>query len=77
MIRRLGPDNTLAQRLQAQVLAWESAGRPLAWNTNGTMEHLQLRAYSLEADYIPQAHEILITRKWTQFVITPQLHRTG
>lgn len=76
-IRRFGPDNTLAQRLQAQIIAWESAGRPLAWNTNGTMEHLQLRAYSLEAGCIPQAHEILLTRQWTQFVITPQLHRTG
>jgi hypothetical protein len=77
MIRRFGPDNTLAQRLQAQVIAWESAGRPLVWNTNKTMEHLQLRAYSLEAGCIPQAHEILLTRQWTQFVITPQLHRTG
>jgi len=77
MVRRFGPEWALTQRLQEQVTAWESAGRPFVWSAQGRMEGIRIRACPLEAGYIPQAHEILLKKRWTQFVFTPALHDQG
>jgi len=74
MVRRFGPVQALTQRSQEQVTAWESAGRPFVWSAQGTMEGMRIRACPLETDYIPQAHEIVLKKRWTQFIFTPALH---
>ncbi len=73
-VRRFGPERALAQRLQEQVTAWENAGHPFVWSAQGTMAGMRIRACPLETDYIPQAHETLLKKRWTQFVFTPQMH---
>ena len=73
-VRRFGPERALAQRLQEQVTAWENAGHPFVWSAQGTMEGMRIRACPPETDYIPQAHEIPLKKRWTQFVFTPQMH---
>ena len=74
MVRRFGPERALTQHLQEQVTAWESAGQPFVWSAQGTMAGMRIRACPLETDYIPQAHEILLKKRWTQFVFTPQMN---
>ncbi len=73
-VRRFGPERALTQRLQEQVTAWESAGHPFVWSAQGTMEGMHIRACPLETDYIPQAHETLLKKRWTQFAFTPQMN---
>jgi hypothetical protein len=73
-IGRFGPGRELARRLQEQVTVWESAGHPFVWSAQGKMEGMRIRACPLETDYIPQAHEILLKKRWTQFVFTPLMH---
>lgn len=61
-VRSFGPDQTLAQRLIAQVTAWEAAGRP---GTDG----LRLRAYPRDVQDAPSAGEIVIEKRWTRLVL--------
>lgn len=61
-VRSFGPDETLAQRLVDQIIAWDAAGRP---STKG----LRIRAYPMESDYVPLANEFVIPKRWTQLVL--------
>ncbi len=69
-IRRFGPDYTLVQHLGEQLTSWEQAGRPFNWSPHGTMEGLRIRAYPAGAEVVPQAHETLLKKRWTQFVFS-------
>jgi protein-L-isoaspartate(D-aspartate) O-methyltransferase len=55
-------DKEPAQRLRAQVIAWDAAGRP-----DG--ERIQIAVYPLDQEYAPSAGEVVLPKRWTQLVI--------
>ncbi len=61
-VRSIGPDDSLAQRLVAQVAAWDAAGRPAT-------ERLHIRAYPQESKHTPSASDLVIQKRWTQLVL--------
>jgi len=68
MIRSFGPNKALAQHLKEQLHSWVSTGRPFTWSSQGTMEHLHIRAYPAEAGYQERPDEMAMTRGGTQLV---------
>ena len=72
IIRQFGAARELAEQLRTQVIAWDQAGRPFIWNTEGRMKDLRVRAWPTEAFSPPHPLECVITRKHTRFVFTPQ-----
>jgi len=64
-IRSFGADETLAHRLNEQVKAWETAGRP-------TNKGLGIRAYPMDSTYLPLKNEIVIPKRWMRLVINWQ-----
>jgi protein-L-isoaspartate(D-aspartate) O-methyltransferase len=69
-IRRFGLDHGLVQHMGEQLTIWEKAGRPFTWSPHGTMEDLRIRAYPVGEEVVPQAHETLLKKRWTQFVFS-------
>lgn len=61
-VRQFGPDESPAQRLIAQVRAWDAAGRP-------SSDRLRVRVYRKDQDYAPTMDEILVEKQWTHLVL--------
>jgi protein-L-isoaspartate(D-aspartate) O-methyltransferase len=61
-IRSFGKGGPTAPRLLEHVRAWDVAGRPGAAG-------LRIRAFPIEVEYVPGAHEPVIARRWTRFVL--------
>jgi protein-L-isoaspartate(D-aspartate) O-methyltransferase len=57
-----GPGETAAHRLLEQVRAWDKAGRPKG-------EQYAIRIHPAEENYLPQANEIILKKRWTHMVI--------
>jgi protein-L-isoaspartate(D-aspartate) O-methyltransferase len=72
-MRRFGPGAVLAQRLREQIIAWEQAGRPFVWSRRGKLEDVRIRACPAGTEDVLRTHEILLKKRWTQFVFTPQM----
>lgn len=68
VVRSFGPDNQLADRLIAQITAWERAGRPGRWGPHGAIAGFRVRAYMRGTEHVPMAHEAVITRRWAQLI---------
>jgi hypothetical protein len=64
-IRSFGPDTTLNDRLASLIMSWHMAGRP-------TEHHLFIRAYPATKEYTAQANDIIIKKRWIQFVCSWQ-----
>jgi len=64
-IRCFGSDTTVANRLAALVISWHMAGRP-------TEHDLSIRAYPAAKEYKMQANDIIIKKRWIQFVCSWQ-----
>jgi protein-L-isoaspartate(D-aspartate) O-methyltransferase len=60
-IRCFGPDTTVANRLASLVMSWHMAGRP-------TEHNLFIRAYPTAKEYKAGANDIIIKKRWIQFV---------
>ena len=60
-VRQFGSDESIAQRLLAQIQAWKVA--------SPTSNKLQIRAYPKDSEYRPIEDEILIEKQWTKLVI--------
>jgi protein-L-isoaspartate(D-aspartate) O-methyltransferase len=60
-IRSFGSDTTVANRLSSLVMSWHMAGRP-------TEHNLSIRAYPTTKEYTAQTNDIIIKKRWTQFV---------
>jgi protein-L-isoaspartate(D-aspartate) O-methyltransferase len=60
-IRCFGPDTTVADRLTSLVTSWHMAGRP-------TEHNLFIRAYPAAKAYKANANDIIIRKRWIQFV---------
>ena len=61
-VRQFGTDESLAQRLLAQVRAWDEAGRP-------SPTGLRIRAYQKDSDYVLSESEFVIEKKWTRLIL--------
>jgi hypothetical protein len=61
-VRQFGSNDSLAQRLIAQIQAWDAAGRP-------SFEQMRIRAYPKEAEYVPSGKEFVIEKQWTKLVL--------
>ena len=61
-VRSFGSWTELAGRLVRQVRRWDDAGRPAS-------DRLRLRAYPMDADYLPSAGEIVVRKRWTQLIL--------
>jgi protein-L-isoaspartate(D-aspartate) O-methyltransferase len=61
-VRSFGSWNELAGRLVQQVKRWDDAGRP-------ANDRLRLKAYPLDADYLPSTTEIVVRKRWTQLIL--------
>jgi len=61
-VRQFGADGSLAQRLIAQIQAWDAAGCP-------SSDGLRIRAYRKDCDYVPSEGEIVVEKRWTQLVL--------
>jgi protein-L-isoaspartate(D-aspartate) O-methyltransferase len=57
-----GPDTSLADRLVAQVLAWDAAGRP-------STERLRIRTYPRESECTPDADAVVLEKRHTRLVL--------
>ena len=62
-VRSHGPNDRLAQRLIADLAAWDAAARP-------NDEWLRLRAYPLPTAYIPTPGETVVDKRWTRLVVS-------
>jgi protein-L-isoaspartate(D-aspartate) O-methyltransferase len=60
-LRSFGSATTLAQQLKQQVMAWDAAGRP-------GEQQLHVNAYPQEATYTLKVSDIVISKRWTNFV---------
>jgi protein-L-isoaspartate(D-aspartate) O-methyltransferase len=61
-VRQFGSDASLAQRLIADIRAWEAAGRP-------SPDAMRIRAYPKDSEYGPSPGELVVERRWTRLVI--------
>jgi hypothetical protein len=61
-VRQFGPDESIAQRLLAQIQAWDAAGRP-------SSDEMHIRAYPKNSEYMPAKGEYKIEKEWTKLVI--------
>jgi protein-L-isoaspartate(D-aspartate) O-methyltransferase len=61
-VRQFGSDDSLTQRLIAQIQAWDAAGRP-------SFDEMRIRAYSKDSEYIASENEFVIEKQWTKLVI--------
>jgi hypothetical protein len=61
-IRQFGPDESISQRLRAQIHAWQAAGSPAS-------ESMQIRAYRRDFDYEPSGNEVVLEKEWTKLVV--------
>ncbi len=61
-VRQYGPDASIAERLIAQIKAWDAAGPP----SSGEMH---VRVYPKDVEYKPSKGEYLIEKQWTKLVI--------
>lgn len=61
-VRQFGSDDSVAQRLIAQIQAWDAAGRP-------SFDRMHIRAYPKNSEYMPPEHEIAIEKQWTKLII--------
>lgn len=61
-VRQFGSDESVAQRLLAQIQSWKAAGAP----SSNTM---QIRAYPTGSRYTPKKDEIVLQKQWTTLVI--------
>jgi protein-L-isoaspartate(D-aspartate) O-methyltransferase len=61
-VRQFGADPRPAEKLVAHIRAWDAAGRPLT-------AAVRIRAYPGDATYAPAPDEVLIQKRWTQFVL--------
>jgi hypothetical protein len=61
-VRQFGSDDSVAQRLIAQIQAWDTAGHP-------SFEQMRIRAYPKDAEYMPSENEFVIEKQWTKLVI--------
>jgi protein-L-isoaspartate(D-aspartate) O-methyltransferase len=66
-VRHFGVDASLAQRLIAQVNAWDAAGRP-------AFGDLRIRAYLKDADYALAEGELVVEKEWSRIVLAWQTH---
>ena len=60
-VRQFGSDETIAQRLLAQIQAWKT----LSPSSN----NMHIRAYPKDFDYKPSAEEIILEKQWTKLAI--------
>ena len=65
-VRQFGSDETIAQRLLAQIQAWKAA-------ISSTNE-MHIRAYPKDFDYKLLENEILLEKQWTKLVIVWRAH---
>ena len=61
-VRLYGSDETIAQRLIAQIQAWNAAGRP-------SSKSMHIRAYPKKFEYMPSKGEYVIEKGWTKLVL--------
>ncbi len=61
-VRSFGDAGHPARRLLGHARAWDAAGRP------GT-EGLRIRAFPIEAAYASLPHELVVTKRWSRFVL--------
>jgi protein-L-isoaspartate(D-aspartate) O-methyltransferase len=61
-IRRYGPNEQLAERLEQHLMAWETAGRP-------SLTQRRISAYPQEVPYVPRAGEMVIAKRWSRLVL--------
>jgi len=61
-LRSAGPDDRLAHRLLARIVAWDAAGRP---STRG----LRIRAWPLEASPVEEPDARVLIKRWTRLVV--------
>jgi protein-L-isoaspartate(D-aspartate) O-methyltransferase len=59
----IDPQHSLAQRLKAEIESWEQAGRPDA-------RRLHIKAFPEQVYYQKVEQELLVSQRWTRFVIT-------
>jgi len=75
MTRTFGVDGELAQRLIAQIIAWEQAGRPFAFDERWTVAGPRLRVYARDAAYVPSLYEAIIEQRSAQLVFNWERQR--
>ncbi len=61
-IRSFGSDETMVTHWLDQVQEWDYANRP-------DIDGIRIRAYPVEAGYVPQTNEYLMDEQWHQYVI--------
>jgi protein-L-isoaspartate(D-aspartate) O-methyltransferase len=61
-LRQYGLDDSIAQRLLAEIRAWDTAGRPSA-------DRMRIRVYPTIAKYMPAENEIVLEKRWNKLVI--------
>ncbi|MGE5373592.1 MAG: methyltransferase domain-containing protein [Bacteroidota bacterium] len=61
-VRQLGPDESAAEQLLAQIQTWKAAGSPQSLN-------MHIRAFPKNQDYRPGGDEVLLEKKWTKLAI--------
>lgn len=64
-VRSFGSDGTLADYVQAQVIAWDRAGRP-------SSNDIRIRAYRMDSGYTPSENEVVIPKQHAQLVLAWQ-----
>ncbi len=61
-VRQFGSDDSLGQRLIAQIQTWDAAGRP-------SFDTMRIQAYPKNVEYMSSEGEILIEKQWTKLIV--------
>ena len=68
IVRSFGPDDDPAQRLVAQVAAWDRARRPFCREHGDTLDGVRLRAYRIDMPYHCASREVALACRSTRLV---------
>jgi protein-L-isoaspartate(D-aspartate) O-methyltransferase len=68
ILHTFGTRNGLADRLQEQFAAWNDAGRPFRWGSDGLFKHVRLRVYPVDTTYKPAENEMMVVRSGARLV---------
>ncbi len=70
LVRSFGPDDELAQRLVAQVVAWDRARRPFSQEHGGALGGVLLRAFPIDVPYHRAPDNVALDRRSTRLVFS-------
>jgi protein-L-isoaspartate(D-aspartate) O-methyltransferase len=64
-VRKFGEDSALVDHLIGQIRAWNNRGRP-------STQRLSIKAYPIDADYLPPQESLVEVKRWTRLVLSWQ-----